>query len=62
MLPVFRNPLGSDNVSARGIIYGGSNPVACGTVARSTSKCYSTVSFIDITRLLNAWEVTIETS
>ena len=43
-------------------IQGGTDNVACGTVARSVSNCFATVWFNDIERVLNAWDVTIETT
>lgn len=49
-------------VSARGVIYGGSGAVACGSVRLTVSNCYSTVFFTDITRLESAWNVQVETA
>lgn len=58
--PVFRI-LSDGRVAARGVIWGGSNAVACGTVRRPVSNCFAYVWFNDIVRILNAWNVTIKT-
>jgi hypothetical protein len=48
-------------VSARGIIYGGSDSVRCRDVRWSVTNCYATVWFTDIERVLRGWGASIQT-
>ncbi|NUT35512.1 MAG: hypothetical protein HOV79_20865 [Hamadaea sp.] len=59
--PIYQNR-SDGRVNARGVVYGGDTSISCGTVRFSVGNCYKYVWFTDITRVLNLWGVSIETT
>lgn len=59
--PVYENR--SDHrVNALGVIFGGTDSVACGSTRFSTTKCYRNLYYPAINPILDYWNVSIETS
>ncbi|MQW77187.1 hypothetical protein GHK92_15040 [Nocardioides sp. dk4132] len=59
--PVY-HPRGDGRVGARGIHYGGTGNPTCSPVRFAVSNCSNKSTFVDIVRILNQWDVDIETT